>query len=59
MLENRVTVEEIQKAVAHKGYYPQSTPIENYDSSFVSGVLVAAWQQVYKIIIDTIRPLPF
>jgi hypothetical protein len=59
MLENRVTVEEIQKAVAHKGYYPQSTPIENYDPSFVSGVLIAAWQQVFKLIKDEIRPLPF
>ena len=32
------------------GYYPEDTPIANYDPDFVSGVLVAAWPQVYAMI---------
>jgi energy-coupling factor transporter ATP-binding protein EcfA2 len=50
MEANRVTVKEIQKAVASRGYYPEDTPIENYDPGFVSGVLVGAWQAVYGMI---------
>ena len=52
MTENKVTIEEIQKAVASKGYYPENTPILNYDANFISGVLVGAWPQVFKMIID-------
>lgn len=50
MGQNSVTVAEIQQAVASRGYYPKDTPIENYDPSFVAGVLVAAWPQVYSMI---------
>ena len=52
MQQNSVTVAEIQKAVASKGYYPADTPIENYDAKFISGVLVGAWQQVFKMVQD-------
>ena len=55
---NNVTPKEIQTAVAQKGYYPENTPIANYDPGFVSGVLVGAWAQVYKII-QELRKLPF
>ncbi len=47
---NKVTVQEIQKAVASRGYYPEDTPIDKYDTGFISGVLVGAWPQVYKMI---------
>lgn len=50
MLINNVTREEIQKVVGDKGYYPADTPIENYDPSFVYGVLIGAWQQVFGMI---------
>ncbi len=50
MLKDNVKVGEIKKAVASKGYYPANTPIENYDAGFISGVLVAAWPQVFEII---------
>ncbi|MDF2538857.1 MAG: hypothetical protein K0S76_1878 [Herbinix sp.] len=52
MTANGVTVEEIQKAVASRGYYPEDTPITNYDPSFISGVLVAAWTAVFGMIKD-------
>lgn len=50
MAENLVTETEIQKAVSSKGYYPEDTPIKNYDASFISGVLIAAWSQVFNMI---------
>ena len=50
MDQNGVTDEQIRKVVASRGYYPESTPIKNYDSDFVSGVLVGAWPQVYNMI---------
>ncbi len=52
MIANEVLPEEIQKAVASKGYYPENTPIGNYDSSFISGVLVGAWPAVFGMIKD-------
>lgn len=58
MTANNVTVKEIRRAVASKGYYPEDTSIANYDQSFVNGVLVAAWGQVFKII-QKLREVPF
>ena len=50
MLMHSVTAEEIQRAVAFKGYYPADTPIGNYDPNFTAGVLVGAWEQVHQIV---------
>ena len=50
MEQNKVTEVQIRKAVASRGYYPEATPIKNYDPDFVSGVLVGAWPQVYQLI---------
>lgn len=52
MVANNVCEWDIQGAVASRGYYPEDTPIKNYDSEFINGVLVGAWQQVYKMILD-------
>jgi hypothetical protein len=52
MKTNNVTVAEIQQAVASRGYYPVDTPIEKYESGFIDGVLVGAWEQVFKMITD-------
>lgn len=59
MLQNNVTEVEIQVVVSRKGYYPQDTPIANYDPSFVEGVLVGAWQQVYGMVVEFRESLPF
>lgn len=50
MLEYGVTGPDIQRVVAMRGYYPESTPIRNYDPQFIDGVLIGAWQQVYNMI---------
>ena len=58
MVQNQVTEEEIRRAVSQKGYYPEDTPIENYDPEFIRGVLVGAWNQVFAMIMSN-RDLPF
>jgi len=59
MKTNSVTVLEIQRAVASKGYYPIDTPVENYDPGFIEGVLVGAWGQVFQMIEDSRNEVPF
>lgn len=50
MAANGVGEWDLQEVVADRGYYPSDTPIWNYDPDFISGVLVAAWEQVYGMI---------
>ena len=50
MIEHSVSEWDIQNAVASKGYYTSDTPVEKYDPGFIQGVLVGAWQQVYRMI---------
>lgn len=50
MNANNVTEAEIRKVVAGRGYYPEATPISNYDPNFIDGVLIGAWEQVYHMI---------
>lgn len=59
MAQNGVSEEEIQVVVSNKGYYPMDTPITNYDIGFVNGVLVGAWPQVFGMIQDFRKSLPF
>lgn len=50
MTQNHVSEQEIQTVVGAKGYYPADTPITNYDESFINGVLVGAWDQVFGMV---------
>lgn len=50
MKKNDVEEYEIRKVVSYKGYYPKDTPIDRYDPGFIDGVLVGAWEDVYKLI---------
>jgi hypothetical protein len=59
MIQNKVSEEDIQVVVSQKGYYPMDTPIVNYDPSFINGVLVGAWQQVYGMVEEFRNSLPF
>lgn len=58
MMQHKVSEAEIQLVVSTKGYYPGDTPIMNYDPSFIDGVLVGAWTQVYEMVVAD-RELPF
>lgn len=59
MQQNQVSEEEIQIIVNKKGYYPLETPIINYDPSFIDGVLVGAWEQVFGAVKEYRESLPF
>lgn len=50
MTANSVTEWDIQAVCARRGYYPEDTPISNYDPDFINGVLVGAWPQVLAMI---------
>lgn len=51
MQSNNVTAEEIQYAVASRGYYTVETPILKYDFDFIKTVLIGAWDQVMETIL--------
>lgn len=55
MDKSTVSEDEIRKAVAMKGYYPEATPISNYDPAFIDGVLVGAWPQILEFINISVR----
>ena len=55
MSQSLVTEKEIRKAVSMKGYYPEDTPVENYDPNFINGVLIGAWPQILEFINTNVR----
>lgn len=55
MTANSITEEQIRRAVAGKGYFPEDMPIKDYPVDFINGVLVGAWEQV-KVMIDDEYP---
>lgn len=59
MHANDVKAHEIQLAVGLKGYYPNDTPIKNYASDFINGVLIAAWPQVFSMVKQNRADNPF
>lgn len=50
MQANGLTVEQIEKAVTNRGYFPQGTGINNYPTEFIDQVLVGAFEQIRKYI---------
>ena len=59
MHANGVKAHEIQLAVALRGYYTNDTPIKNYATDFINGVLIAAWPQVFEMIKTNRADNPF
>jgi hypothetical protein len=49
----------IQAVVAEKEYYDLSTPIRDYDSDFIEGCLIGAWETVRGLALTKIHDLPF
>lgn len=58
MKQEHITEEQIRKAVAIKGYFPEDMPMENYPSDFIDGVLIGAWEQIKTFILNNIS-VPF
>lgn len=59
MRANKVEPHEIQAAVGKRGHFPVDTPIQNYPQDYVQGVLIAAWEQVYGMVLKNRDELPF
>lgn len=58
MAANNVTPQDIQQAVAYKGYFPADMPIADYPEDFVMGCLVAAFSQMLQVI-NQLKKVPF
>lgn len=58
MTANNVTAQDIQQAVAYKGYFPADMPIADYPEDFVMGCLVAAFPQMLQVI-NQLKKVPF
>lgn len=58
MAANNVTAQDIQQAVAHKGYFPADMPLSDYPEDFVTGCLVAAFPQMLEVIKE-LKNIPF
>lgn len=50
MKASGITEEQICKACAMKGYFPENMPISDYPEDFVNGVLIGAWEQIVDFI---------
>lgn len=58
MKQENITEEQIRKAVAMKGYFPEDMPMKDYPSDFIDGVLIGAWDQLKTFILNDIS-VPF
>ncbi len=58
MAANDVTAQDIQQAVAYKGYFPADMPLQDYPKDFIMGCLVAAFPQMLKVIKE-LNKVPF
>ena len=58
MKQEHITEEQIRKAVAMKGYFPEDMPMKDYPSDFIDGVLIGAWDQLKTFILNDIS-VPF
>ena len=52
MTRDEISQKEIEHAVALRGYYPENTPLHNYDPEFIMGVIVGAWPQIKEMIFE-------
>lgn len=53
MRTNFVTSEEISAVVAARGYFPAGMAVNEYPPDFVKGVLVGAWDTVFRFVKDS------
>lgn len=50
MTQSAVTTEDLQKAIAARGYFPADTPLENLPDKFIDGMLIPSWERVLDVI---------
>lgn len=59
MHANNVTATDIQTAVSAKGYFPLGMEITDYPKDFIDGCLIGAWDQLYQVILQERKNIPF
>lgn len=59
MRTNHVTATDIQTAVSAKGYFPLGMEITDYPKDFIDGCLIGAWDQLYQVILQERKNIPF
>lgn len=59
MQADGITEDEIRKAVAAAGHFPEDTPIANYGEEYINGFLVGQWDSLVGFIKTNISNLPF
>lgn len=59
MRADGITEDEIRKAVAAAGHFPEDTPIANYGEEYINGFLVGQWDSLVGFIKTNISQLPF
>ena len=52
MIAAAITEDDVEWAVSEKGYFPKGMRIWEYPADFINGVLVGAWDQVSRMILD-------
>lgn len=57
MAKDGITEDELRDAVHEQGHKTRETPLANYGPDYVTGFLVANWEQISKKILD--RRVPF
>ncbi len=50
MDEEDISGQEVREAVAARGYYPEDTPMDDYDPEFVTEKLVGQWDKVVSAV---------
>ena len=59
MRANNVTATDIQTVVSAKGYFPLGMEITDYPKDFIDGCLIGAWDQLYQVILQERKNIPF
>ena len=60
MRARQLSVDDIRRVVAARGYFPEDTPFENYPKDFVNGCLIGAFEQLYDFAVKQgLINLPF
>lgn len=52
MSSSSITAEEIESLVSSKGYYPEGTKIDNYDSEFIQNRIIKVWDKFLTAIVN-------
>ena len=60
MRAKQLTLDDIKRVVAARGYFPENTPFENYPQDFIDGCLIGAFDQLYAYAMENnLIDLPF